>query len=368
MLSPYNIFYSFKKFTGFYLVTFALAACGSPEPSNTTTPPPTHTSPQETIFVQTQPVSIQDTSIPVQVIGQVSSATSFNLSFRTGGFIDEILVDEGDRVSEGQRLAKLNQRETEALLLRAEAMFAQSMREMNRIQNLYNDSAATQQQLDNQQTVVDVSRAELELARFNAEKSEIIAPQDGIILRKMTEINEQVRQGDAVFTMGTRGNEATVVLAGVSDRHIYRLKTGDTALFSSSAYPNKQFEGKVTRIPSQANNRTGVFDIEITLNGSAHELKNGFILRGSILPQTTEPLIAIPIAALVEADGNAVWMYTPDASGQSANRIRVQPVHIANEHFYVRSEDLNGITRIITRGSAYVRPGSAINISEETVR
>jgi RND family efflux transporter MFP subunit len=244
-------------------------------------------------------------------------------------------------------------------------MFEQSMREMNRIQNLYNDNAATKQQLDNQQTLLDIHQAELELARFNAEKSEIIAPQDGIILRKMAEINEQVRQGDVIFTLGSRGNEATVVLAGVSDRHIHRIKTGDTALFSSSAYPDIHFCGIITRIPSQANNRTGVFDVEITLNGSALELKNGFILRGSIQPQATEPLIAVPISALVEADGNAVWVYTPDPSRQTANRVRVEPVHIADTYFYVRGEDLNGITQIITRGSAYVRPGSRISISEE---
>jgi RND family efflux transporter MFP subunit len=276
-----------------------------------------------------------------------------------------MLVDEGDVVKEGQLLAILNRTETAAMVQRAEIDYNSSLRDLTRVQNLFADSAATRQQLDDMQSLVDVRKAELVAARFALERSVITAPADGIILHKMAEENSQVSQGDPILILGTRG---IVVIAGVSDRDIHRLSNGDPASFTSTAFPGEVFEGRISRIPSQAVARTGIFEVEVSLRASSDKLRSGLIVRGSMLPSVTQPLIAVPVGALVEADGNEVWVYTTVPFSDKANRIKVRPVHLDDDIFYVQPQDLSSAHRVITRGAAYLRPDSRILVTNEVQR
>lgn len=312
------------------------------------------------VYVETHILEPASASIPVYVTGRVSSATSFDLSFRTGGFIEELLVDEGDRVRKGQLLAAINRRETNAMVLRAENMYQKSLRDLSRLENLYADDAATLEQLEDQKTLRDIYRAELDIALFNQERASIIAPADGVVLQKRAEVNEQVGQGQVVFRLGQTGTGSTVVIAGVSDWDIQRLKPGDAAVFTTEAHPGTQFNGRVSRIASEAHSRSGVFEVEITLENAGIRLRNGFIVSGKLQPKDDRNLVPVPLSALVEADGLHVWIYAPTADNRSAERLRVRPLHIADETFFVSAAELNGAERVITRGSAYLRPGSRI--------
>ena len=66
--------------------------------------------------VRTQRVLEREVAIPVRATGTLASKTELRLSFKTGGIIDEITVDEGRRVSEGQLLARLDLSEIDAQL------------------------------------------------------------------------------------------------------------------------------------------------------------------------------------------------------------------------------------------------------------
>lgn len=317
------------------------------------------------VYVEIQEFQHAENSVPVYVTGRVSSATSFDLSFRTGGFIEDLLVDEGDTVRKGELLASLNRRETDAMVLRAENIYNKSLRDLSRLENLYKDSAATLEQLEDQKTQVEISRAELDIALFNQERASIIAPADGVVLQKRAEINEQVGQGQVVIRLGKTGTASTVVMAGVSDRDMQRMQLGNSAQFSSDAFPGETFNGRVSRIASEAQSRSGIFEIEITLDKSGSVLRNGFIVSGRLYPNDERNLVSVPLSALVEADGRDVWIYTPSADNQSAERMKVRPLHIDNNSFFVSSSDLNGAERVITRGSAFLRPGSRIMTIEE---
>lgn len=356
MMMSFKIPTSFSYVAGwaFGLITLlALSGCTEAETN-------TATGDHGLVYVETHRLEPAAVSIPVYVIGRVSSATSFDLSFRTGGFIEELLVNEGDRVRKGQLLAAVNRRETDAAVLRARNLYNKSLRDLSRLENLFADDAATLQQLEDQKTLRDIYRAELDVALFNQERASIVAPADGIVLQKRAEINEQVGQGQVILRLGQSGAGSTVVMAGVSDRDVQRLQIGDGAQFTTNAYPGKRFHGKISRIASEAHARSAVFEVEITLENAGDHLRNGFIVSGKLLPSDDLNLIPIPISALVEADGLNVWIYVPSADDRSAERLSVRPLHIGDDSFFVSSTELNGIERVITRGSAYLRPGSYI--------
>lgn len=360
MYPPKSFIHPLMLLGGMLALSLFATSCGQAEAEQVSGQPQ-----NQPVSVEVETVSIQETAIPIAVIGQITPTTSVQLSFRTGGFIQDILVDEGDVVRQGQVLATLNRTETSTMVQRADIAYKSSLRDLARVQNLFADSAATRQQLDDLQALADVRKADLDAVQFALDRSVITAPADGIVMSKMAEANSQITQGEPVLILGTGGK---VVVAGVSDRDIHRLRVGDRASFTSTAFPGEIIEGRISRIPAQAVARTGVYEVEVSLWASTEMLRSGLIVRGSILPSATQPLVAIPIGALVEADGDEVWVYTTSTPAVNASRIKVRPVHIADDVFYVRPEELGAADRVITRGAAYLRPDSKILVTGEVQR
>ncbi|CAN5373791.1 N/A [soil metagenome] len=343
----------------FVILSVLVTSCSSGESRNFESAP----SPE---FVQIEPINASSEPIPFYVSGKLSSVAEFDLSFKTGGYVDKILFDEGDEVTKGDVLATLDRTEIDAQVIRARNVYEKHRRDLDRAQNLYEESAATLEQVEDFRTALENARAELDIVLFNQERSVIIAPVNSRLLSKFAEVNEQVRSGDPIFRLGENGRQSTVLKAGVSDRNITNLQHGDPAQVYFDALPDRSFTGHVTRIAAAANHRTGVFNIEITLDDPQSELKNGFIAKAAVFPSARQqPYIKIPIDALVEAEYEHVYIYVPDEDLQSAVRVRVKPIHIGNSFFAVAVEDLPDHTNVITRGAAYLRPGSPITLAGE---
>lgn len=340
-----------------------LASCGTPDAG------PDESADQR-IPVNIEPVEVVATSIPVPFIGEISPAKSFNVSFRTGGFIESLLADEGDTVRRGQVLATLNRREIDAQVSRAETMLAKGIRDLDRMQRLFADNAVTLEQMQDQQSMVELLRADVEIARFNQEFSVIRAPSDGVVLQKMAEMHEQVAPGNVIFRLGELGVSTAVVQAGISDRDITHLRLGDTAIINVHSSSDLEFTGKITRIPAQADTRSGIYTVEITLDSesesqNSRRWRNGMLVRGQLYPSATMLFALIPVSALVEADGQDIWIYTPTSDRLAADRRRVRPLYITDTIIFVEPAQLEGATTVITRGAAYLRPGTPLQISQE---
>lgn len=340
------------------LFPLLVAGCSSPKsrPAKDVQPP---------VYVQVESIEPSTEPIPVYVTGKLTSASEFDLSFKTAGFIEEILVDEGDEVQEGDLLARLNQAETDAQVVRTQNIYEKNQRDLDRIQNLYKDNAATLEQVEDIKTASEIARAERDIALYNQQRSSITAPTNSRVLFKFAEVNEQVQAGEPVFRLGRNGSQSSIIKAGVADRDITRIQVGDSTRIHFDAYPEQPFSGYVSHVSATANQRTGIFDIEITLDETQTELRNGFIARAVIYPSDQKPYIPVPIDALVEAENEFVYVYVPDEKIQSAIRIQVKPVHISNSYFTVAVEDLLHHKNVVTRGAAYLRPGSPITQAGE---
>ncbi|WP_448635728.1 biotin/lipoyl-binding protein [Pedobacter panaciterrae] len=94
----------------------------------------------------------------VETSGLLSSEQQSNLSFKTSGIINRILVKEGDHVSNGQVLASLNMTEVNAQLNQAEEGFNKAKRDAQRTANLFKDSVSTREQLENTQTALAIAK------------------------------------------------------------------------------------------------------------------------------------------------------------------------------------------------------------------
>ena len=105
------------------------------------------------------------------------------LSFKLGGVVRRIAVQEGDEVKQGQRLAEIELAEVGAQVEQARQLADKAQRDLERGERLHADQVISLEQLQDLRTQASVARAGLKSAQFNLGFSTIVAPRDGVVLR-----------------------------------------------------------------------------------------------------------------------------------------------------------------------------------------
>jgi RND family efflux transporter MFP subunit len=335
-------------------VLLVLGACGADARATEDASAPVATA------VRVAAVVDEELAPPVTGTGRVAAKEEVRLSFKVGGIVAQVLVNEGETVRAGQTLAVLDLREIDAQVARARSAEEKAERDLARARTLYADSVATLEQLQNAATGYDVARAELQAAEFNRRYATIVAPAAGRILRRTAEAGELIGPGVPVLVFGSSGS-GMVLRVGVADRDVVRLRVGDAASARFDAYPGERFSGRVGEIAAAARPSTGTYDVEISLDAGARPLVSGLIGRVAIEPSATRPLRLIPVEALVEADARSAIVFTLDAQGTRARRL---PIEIAFLHGgkVAVADGLDGVERVVTDGAAYLSDDTAVRV------
>lgn len=312
-------------------------------------------------LVRAVPVEISNEPIPIYSIGKVGSDEKIKLSFKIGGIISEIQGKEGMSVRKGAVLARLRTNEIDAQVMKAQRALQKAERDLARVNSMYSEGAATLENIQDLTTLVDVSRADLEVASFNQNYAKITSPVFGRILMKNAGSGELVAPGQPVFIISSTQN-SSLLKASISDKDIAKINYGDRARIQFDAYPNEVFEGTVLRLSESADPRTGTFQVEIDINERGKRLRNGYIGRVEMYPRQVSSYLKIPIDALVESIDDQVVIYTPADS--TAIKRQVTPEYIGADYFTISRRDNEEVTRVITTGAPYLMDGGKIRIQE----
>lgn len=311
------------------------------------------------IKVKTISVSHDKMVFPVRTTGILFPAKEIRLSFKTGGIIKSLYADEGSHVRRGDLLAILEMPEIEAQVSQAENGYEKSLRDYQRARNLYTDSVATLEQLQNAETALNVAKAIRDAALFNREHSRILAPEDGVILKRIAQVHEMAAPGYPVFVFGTSGKHWKV-RAGVADRDFVRITAGDSARLSFDAWPGRKFTATVSQLSEAANPVTGTYEIELELAPAKERMASGFVADIEIFPADNKAYFRIPVDAITEANEKRGIIYVVTDSF-TARKTAIHIAEIYNEWAALDS-GLAGGELIVTEGSAYLGDGDKVEV------
>ena len=334
------------------LITYAAALTGCS--SSTAESAPRHTPVRVT-------AATEGPAVPaILTNGVVANKDEMRLSFKVAGVIRSIHVEEGQSVRAGERLAQIEQTEIDAQLEQVRALAEKAQRDLARGERLYADEVISLEQLQDLRTAAATAQAQLQAVQFNRGYSVITAPADGVVLRKLAQVRELVPAGQAVLVVSAHGR-GYVVRAALADRELVSLALGDPAEVRLDAYPGQVLRGSLSEIAGAADDKTGLFPVEVRLESPPRGLASGLVAKLRLAPAAgrTRSLTYVPIGAVVEGSGDAASVFVIEGIRVRRREVRVafiDPAGVALAAGVAPGE------RVVTDGALYLEDNDPIDI------
>lgn len=336
------------------LILFALQACTSKASDN-------KIKDHDEIAVTVLPITENSSSTQITATGLLTTENEAKLSFKVSGIIEKIFVSEGQAVRKGQLLASLKANEIWAQVQQVRIGLEKAERDYQRAQNLYRDSVATLEQLQNARSALDMARQNYNQVTFNESYSKIYAPADGFIAKKLANEGELANGGNGVIVVNALSeNSRWVLKAGVSDKDWSLIATGNKASVTFDAFPGRSFDAEVSRKTMSADQATGSFEIELRVNAGAAKPAAGMFGRAIIYPSSLSKGFTIPYESLVEANGKTGVVFVTN-DRKSVKKVTVTITNITQDNMLI-TEGLQGYQYLVTSGSPFLNDRSVITV------
>lgn len=310
---------------------------------------------EETLKIEADAVAARDLTSIVEASGQIEPKVSVDISSDVIGRIVDMGVDEGDVVHKGQFLIQVDPTQFEQRAARLEAELASTRTSLQEAQaNLvirkaeferdrrlfdakliplsqYESSEAAHEvavaQVASARNRIKQAEASLREARDNLARCRIVAPMDGVVIRKNAEIGETAisgtinNQGSLLLTIADLSVMQTEV--DVDETDVVHVRLGQEADVGLDAFPSRTFKGEVTRIANSAVQNAGApgqrqsvdYKVEVTLKESDERIRPGLSATARIATASRKSVLSVPIQALVV---RAIDEDEPDSSTEEA--------------------------------------------------
>ncbi len=260
-------------------------------------------------------------TIAISSTGVVEPTLTVELKSKASGEIIELPIEEGDIVSKGQLIARLDATtarndfdQAQADLEVAKVALSQATKQAQRQKELYDRALISE--LDHENSVLAKEQANsnlvraktsMEYARERLSDTIIKSPIDGIILQKFVEKGQIIASGISAVTGGTAiavvaDMSKAYVRASVDEVDIGQIATAQKATVIAETYPDREFHGEVLQIHPMAKMEQNVttFDVTIGVDNSEGLLMAGMNASVEIVAGFKENALLVPREALTD--------------------------------------------------------------------
>jgi RND family efflux transporter MFP subunit len=234
------------------LVLSLLAACAQPEPE------PRPVRKLRTIVIG-DISDIRNGQLP----GRARSAQEVDLAFDVSGTVAERPVSIGSMVEQGDLIARLDPRDFQASLRSAEADARTATRNYDRGAELLKTSFISEAEFDRLEARVDVTQANLDLAKKALSDSEIYAPFRGVIANMLVENFQSVRAKTTIARL--LGVDTVEMEISVSESQIANVHQIEKIEVEFDALPGLRLPATITEIGREASLTTRTFPITLSM-------------------------------------------------------------------------------------------------------
>ena len=275
---------------------------------------------------------------------------------KVGGEVREILVEEGDDVSSGAVLARLDGDRLRLEAEQAEANLRKLQRDYQRNVDLKGRGLISEGDFEKIQYEMEALQATFDLATLELSYTEIRAPIDGVVSERFIKLGNTIDVNAPTFQVTSL--EPLISYLHVPEREYRRIDIGQDATIHIDALAGMQFEAIVSRVSPVVDPDTGTFKISIEVSDSSRRLKPGMFGRIDIVYDMHRDAMQIPRSAIVEEAGqSAVYVIEDDV----AERRIIRTGYIEGGQIEVL-DGLNETEAFVIVGQTTLKNGAKVSI------
>ncbi len=342
-------------FTVIFAVTLAstllISGCGVGQASVTDA---------ETILAAT-PVPVE-TSTPFRsdiyatysATASIASDADAPVTARVAGEVVELIVEEGDRVVQGQILARLDGQRVRLEMLAAKANLERAQKEYQRNDDLHERGLISSSTFEGLKFDLASLQASYDLKKLNHDYSNIRAPISGVVSSREIKSGENLAAGQVAFRI-TETKELVAYLQ-IPQSELTKFDAGLAATVSVASVPNEKFAATIVRISPTIDSRNGTFRATAIIDNADGYLAPGMFGRFMVSYEKHANALVIPANALLDEDEQtSVYVVQDDEVVRRSVKIGIEENG--------RLEILGGLQendQIVVVGHSGLRDGSKV--------
>lgn len=302
--------------------------------------------------------------------GMIRPLERFNLAFDVSGRIEtlgtnthSLPLDEGDTVAAGQLLAQLDRRVFTARLKEAQARLEQAQFDMKQAERLRagGNNTITEAEFQDWVTKLTTAQAQQEMAAKNLLDATLFSPVDGVISKRLSNVGESVNMHQTV--MEVIQVDRVLLVVGVPESRIAAIRVGQKAhvqLLARGGFGDRSapVDGEVRRVAEAADDRSGLFEVEIELENKARALRPGQVAVARIVVDQIEGF-RLPVQAALVREGRTI-LFAVDSEGK-AQPFAIGPAREQEGELILR-ELPEPFRRVVVRGQHRLVPDREVEI------
>jgi membrane fusion protein (multidrug efflux system) len=298
----------------------------------------------------------------ITAVGSLRSDESVTLRPEVAGRIVEILFEEGQRVSKGQTLVRLDPAVNNAEVQQTRANLALAKSKYDRATDLSSRNFISGQAKDESKNSYEVAQAAAALAQARLAKTEIKAPFSGIIGLRVVSIGDYVKEGSDLVNL--EAIDPIKVDFRVPETFLKDVKVGQTVNVVLDALPGKTYNGRVIALNPLLDAAGRALVIRAQVRNQDTTLRPGMFARVSLITNNRQNALVLPEEALVPQGSENYVFRVVDGK---AERVRVE----TGQRREGKVEILSGVENdnvIVLAGHSRLRDGSQVRAGGETAK
>ena len=275
----------------------------------------------EVINVETEKIGRQTIIQKVNASGKIQPEREVKISATSSAIIDSITVVEGEYVKKNQHLISLDRKQLQAnvdqvtsAVRSASARVKQDKANRERVERIYEQGLASDQELEAAQAAYEISKSQLDQSRASLlvsqdalDKARLVSPQNGIVTKINKEVAEMAMGGmfslDVLMIIADLSRMEVIV--DVNENDVVSISIGDTSEIEIDAYIDTVFYGVVSEIAliAETSNfgsqeQVTNFKVKVRMLDVPPNIRPGMSATANIITEVRNNALAIPIQSL----------------------------------------------------------------------
>jgi len=338
-----------KTLTPIVVVLLALSSCGKEKKEEKRETPP-----QKVSVYQVGSAAQQQ---QMRYSGTIEPDNTAQIGFAVGGVVNNVSVQEGQHVRQGQLLASIDATEYTNSLAIANAGLEQAEDLYKRLHELYEKGSLPAKDFIDIKAKVAQARASKNISAKRIADSRLYAPMSGIITRRSIERGSMAAPGVPAFTIIK--TDQVYAMFSVPESEVGSLKSGMSGRVFIPTLRDT-VSGKISIINPQADAVSRTYSVKLRLANPEQKLLPGMLTETIISTGKTVDVLVVPAKAVIRDADNISFVYTVNEAKKVVKK-RVTTGSLTGNSEVVIKDGIKPGDTVIISGQLSVKDGSSVS-------